>query len=210
MKYATALNCLASIYSRACAVMCEWQLGKINKHSKIKRPHPSFLFSRVFFSSSFPLLCHSPAEWQIEKMQRLRILCPQSEQKTKQRRRGKIKAAIFGLGEEGGEGRSMYDRDKHSRDREGGEVLLNIKIPPTKKREGEREKEWVEKERKDRSDTCSILFEQIPTLNHFLCFDQTLFIFLFYSGHENIFWYWIDTEMSLSYIDTVWSIFNHL
>lgn len=35
----------------------------------------------------------------------------------------------------------MYDRDKHSRDREGGEVLLNIKIPPTKKREGEREKE---------------------------------------------------------------------
>ncbi len=35
----------------------------------------------------------------------------------------------------------MCDRDKHSRDREGGEVLLKIKIPPTKKREGEREKE---------------------------------------------------------------------
>ncbi len=64
-----------------------------------------------------------------------------------------MKAAIFGLGEEGGEGRSMCDRDKHSRDREGDGVLLNIKIPPTKKRgregervSGKRKKEW--------SDTC--------------------------------------------------------
>lgn len=54
-------NCSASIYRRACAVLCERQLGKINKHSKIKRPHPSFLLS-VFFFSSFPLLCHSQAE----------------------------------------------------------------------------------------------------------------------------------------------------
>lgn len=33
-------------------------------------------------------------------MQRLLILCPQSEQKTKQRRREKTKAAISSLGEE--------------------------------------------------------------------------------------------------------------
>lgn len=59
-----------------------------------------------------------------------------------------MKAAIFGLGEEGGEARSMCDRDKHSRDREGDGVYLNIKIPPTKKR-GRGENEGVEDERID-------------------------------------------------------------
>ncbi len=40
----------------------------------------------------------------------------------------------------------MCDRDKHSRDREGGEVLLKIKIPPTKKeRERGRKSEWKKK-----------------------------------------------------------------
>lgn len=58
-----------------------------------------------------------------------------------------MKAAIFGLGEEGGEGRSMCDRDKHSRDREGDGVLLSIKIQPTKKRG--RKSEWKKKERID-------------------------------------------------------------
>ncbi len=145
MKYATALNCSASIYSRACVVLCERQLGKINKHSKIKRPHPSFLLSRVF---SLPLFRSSAILRLSDRLKRCRdyvFFVPKVNKKTKQRRRGKMKAAIFGLRQEGGEGISMCDRDKHSRDREGGEVLLKIKIPPNKNRDGEREKEWVEK-----------------------------------------------------------------
>lgn len=61
-------------------------------------------------------------------------------------------------GEEGGEGRSMCDRDKHNRDREGDGVLFNIKIPPTRKRvRGRgRKSEWRSTtwKRKNRSDTC--------------------------------------------------------
>jgi len=75
-------------------------------------------------------------------MQRLLILCPQSEQKTKQRRRGKRKGVIFGLDEKR-EGRREKKAEVceieistiETEPLDG--VFLNIKIPPTRK-----ESEW--------------------------------------------------------------------
>lgn len=97
-KYATALNCSMSIYSSARGVLCERQLGKINKHSKIKRPHPSFLLSLCslsFFSAPLPFY-----GW-VTDWKDAEITYSLSPKRT-QSKGGKMKGEIFSSGGGGG------------------------------------------------------------------------------------------------------------